>query len=74
MAIISFGRIDKKLLLVFFILIVNGIKGVISMVTSNEFLNPYLADIETDIGIIIAVIIINFCFKKDTKKKIQIKI
>ena len=69
MAIISYGKIDKKLFLILLLFIVRGISQIILNINSREFYTEYLVALEEDIGSIIAAIVINFFFKNKNKNK-----
>ena len=67
MAIISIGRINKKLLLILFLIIVRGINRIAINETPPEYFNYYICDLEEDFGTIIAGIIKIFYLKKAKK-------
>ena len=67
MAIISFGILDKKLLLIVLIVITRGINLVISNEFPEEYFNDHLSSLEEEIGPIIAGIIMIFLFKQKQK-------
>ncbi len=68
MAIISIGRINKKLLLILFLIIVRGINRIAINEAPPEYYNSYICAFEEDLGTIIAGIIINFLFRQKQKK------
>ena len=73
MAIISYGRMDKKLFLILFLFIVRTIYRI----AMNEFPDDYsdgnLCALEEDIGTIILGIIIYFLFKQKLKRTTEDK-
>ena len=68
MAIISIGKIDKRLLLIVFLIIVREINQIITNETQADTFNSYVCALEEDFGTIIAGIIINYLFKQKQKK------
>ena len=68
MAIISIGRINKKLFLILFLIIVRGINRIAINETPSEYFNYYVCAFEEELGTIIAGIIINFLFRQKQKK------
>lgn len=73
MSIISYGFIDKKLFLVALIIIFKIINNVINYNYSYEYLNTYLGLLESEIGPILASIILYFKFKNKQKNKLKTK-
>ena len=73
MSIISFGFIDKKLLLVALITIFKIIDNVLDNNYSYEYSNYYLNLLESEIGPILASIILYFKFKNKQKHKLKTK-
>jgi len=73
MSIISYGFIDKKLFLVALIIIFKIINNVINNNYSYEYLNSYLGLLESEIGPILASIILYFKFKNKQKHKLKTK-
>ena len=69
MSIISYGFIDKKLFLVALIIIFKIINNVINNNYSYKYLNFYLSLLESEIGPILASIILYFKFKNKQKHK-----
>ena len=70
MALISFGRIDKKLLLIVFIVIINLIKLIVVMEVNEKYYNKTLINITKEIGAIIIGIFMN-CKYKEKQNKIH---
>ena len=68
MAIISFGILDRKLIIIILIVITRGINLVISNEFPDEYFNDHLSSLEEEIGPIIAGIILNLKFQKKYKK------
>ena len=69
MAIISFGRIDKKLNIIAILAIVRLINLIISNEVPGEYSIDILSSINEEIGSIIIAIIMLFLFKQKEKKK-----
>ena len=72
MAIISFGRIDKKLNIIAILAIVRLINLVISYNVSNKYSNDILCSKNEEIGSIIIGIIMFFLFKQKEKRRKKI--
>ena len=68
MKIISLGRVDKKLLFVVAIIIINIIKLVVPMEVNPEYSNNLLCSFAEDLGPLIAGIILHFIFKNKKQK------
>ena len=68
MALISFGRIDKKLLLIVFIVIINLIKLIVVMEVNEKYYNKTLINITKEIGAIIIGIFMNCKYKEKQNK------
>ena len=68
MAIIAFGKVDKKLILLVFITIVRTINLLISNETPEENSNGILCSLEEEVGPIIAGIILILIFRQKEKK------
>jgi len=73
MAIISFGRIDKKLFLILAIIIKQLIELVINQKVPSKYSNAYLSIFPPELGTIIIGVILCFVFKNQTKKKQETK-
>ena len=69
MAIISLGRIDKKLYLLLILIIIRQIYKIVMKNTPDNYHNFVLDALGEDVGYIIAGIIIKFSFKLKQKKK-----
>ena len=69
MAIISFGRIDKKLNIIAILAIVRLINLIISNEVPGEYSIDILCSINEEMGPIIIAIIMIFLFKQKEKKK-----
>ena len=70
MALISFGRIDKKLLLIVFIVIINLIKLIVVMEVNGKYYNKTLMIITREIGAIIIGLFM-YCKYKEKQNKIR---
>ena len=68
MAIISFGKVDKKLLFLVFIIIVRTTNLIVTNETPEEDSNSILCSLEEEVGPIIAGIIMVIIFKHKEKK------
>jgi len=70
MALISFGRIDKKLLLIVFTATINLIELIVLMEVNEKYYNKTLINITKEIGAIIIGIFMN-CKYKEKQNKIH---
>ena len=70
MALISFGRIDKKLLLIVFTATINLIELIVLMEVNEKYYNKTLINITKEIGAIIIGIFMN-CKYKEKQNKIR---
>lgn len=68
MAIIAFGKVDKKLIFLVFITIVRTINLLVSNETPEENSNGILCSLEEEVGPIIAGIILILIFRQKEKK------
>lgn len=68
MKIISLGRVDKKLLLVVAIIVINIINLVVPMEVNQDYSNKLLCSFAEDLGPLIAGIILHFIFKNKRQK------
>jgi len=73
MAIISLGRIDKKLIFIAILTIARMIDLIIAYNISEDYFDSILSSLEEEIGPIIAGIIMMFLFKQKEKKRERIK-
>ena len=69
MAIISYGRVDKKLILVFFITVVNILNLILTKKYSNEYSNDYLYNLLEEVGPIIVGLTLHFILKQKPESK-----
>ena len=69
MALISYGRIDKKLLLIFFIIVARTIHLIIQKYIPDGSSQETFCYLEDDLCIIIAGIITKLFFKQNSKRK-----
>ena len=73
MEIISYGRMDKKLLLILFIIVARTIHIIIEKYTPDDSSQETLCYLQEDIGIIFVGVITKLFFKQNSKRKSKIK-
>ena len=69
MAIITYGKIDKKLIIIIFIVICSFINVIAKNEAKKEYYNKILDSLEEDIGPILTGIIAYFTFKNKQKEE-----
>ena len=73
MAIISYGRMNKKLFLIIFLIAIRTIYRIVINEAPDDYYDGNLNALEEDLGTIILGVILHIIFKQKIKKKVKIK-
>ena len=73
MAIISYGRMNKKLFLIIFLIAIRTIYKIVMNEVPDDYSDGNLNALEEDLGTILLGIILHIIFKQNSKEKVKIK-